>query len=97
MSQNEDSIEESQNSSESSSEESVFEDETTMCSTHRQSHSSDEDIVPYADNPLADPAWTVEYKKEMKEDEELEKELKDRLTIPRRSRYMVRLGSVFSC
>lgn len=53
MSQNEDIIEESQNSSESSSEESVFEDET-MCSTY-QSHSSDEDIVPYADDPLADP------------------------------------------
>ena len=78
MSQNEDNIEESQNSSESSSEESVFEDET-MCSTH-QSHSSDEDIVPYADDPLADPAWTAEYEKEMKEDEELEKALKDRLT-----------------
>ena len=79
MSQNEDIIEESQNSSESSSEESVFEDETT-CSTH-QSHSSDEeDIVPYANDPLADPAWTAEYEKEMKEDEELEKALKDRLT-----------------
>ena len=58
MSQNEDSIEESQNSPESSSEESVFEDET-MCSTH-QLHSSDEDIVPYVDDPLA------EYEKEMK-------------------------------
>ena len=43
-------------------------------------HSSDEDIVPYADDPLADPAWTAEYEKEMKEDEELEKALKDRLT-----------------
>lgn len=78
MSENEDNIEESQNSSESSSEESVFEDET-MCSTD-QSHSSDEDIVPYADDPLADPAWTAEYEKEMKEDEELERALKDRLT-----------------
>ena len=78
MSQNEDNIEESQNSSESSSEESVFEDET-MCSTH-QSHSSDGDIVPYADDPLADPAWTAEYEKEMKEDKELGKALKDRLT-----------------
>ena len=79
MSQNEDSIEVSQNSSENSSEESVFEDETTMCSTHHQSHSSDEDIVPYADDLLADPAWTAEYEKEMKADKELEKELKDRL------------------
>ena len=80
MSQNEDNIEENQNSSESSSEESVFEDET-MCSTHdHQSHSSDEDMVPYADDPLADPAWTAEYEKEMKEDKELEKALKDRLT-----------------
>lgn len=78
MSQNGDNIEESENSSESSSEESVFEDET-MYSTH-QSHSSDEDIVPYADDPLADPAWTAEYEKEMKEDEELEKSLKERLT-----------------
>lgn len=80
MSQSEDNIEESKNSSESSSEESVFEDET-MCSTHQNiSHSSDEDIVPYTDDPLADPAWTAEYEKEMKEDEELEKALKDRLT-----------------
>ena len=78
MSHNEDKIEESQNSLESSSEESVFEDET-MCSTY-QSHSSDEDILPYADDPLADPAWTAEYEKEMKEEEELEKALKDRLT-----------------
>ena len=76
MSQNDDNIEESQKSSESSSEESVFEDET-MCST-QQSQSSDEDIVPYADDSLADPHWTAEYEKEMKE--ELEKILKDRLT-----------------
>ena len=79
MSQNEDNIKESKNSSESSSEESVFEDET-ICSTRQNiSHSSDEDIVPYANDPLADPAWTAEYGKEMKEDEELEKALKDRL------------------
>ena len=78
MSHNEDKIEESQNSSESLSEESVFEDET-MCSTY-QSHSSDEDIIPNADDPLADPAWTAQYEKEMKEDEEIEKALKDRLT-----------------
>ena len=39
MSQSEDNIEENKNSSESSSEESVFEDET-MCSTHQNiSHS----------------------------------------------------------
>ena len=44
-----------------------------------QSDSSDEDIVPYADDPLADSAWTAEYEKEMKENEELEKELKHRL------------------
>ena len=50
-----------------------------MCSTH-QLHSSDKDIVPYADDPLADPAWTAEYEKEMQEDEELEKTLKDWLT-----------------
>jgi len=31
-------------------------------------------------DPLADSAWRVENKKETKEDEELEKELKDRLT-----------------
>ena len=37
---------------------------------------SDEVIVPYADDPLADSAWTAEYQKEMKENEELEKELK---------------------
>ena len=40
---------------------------------------SDEVIVPYADDPLADSAWTAEYEKEMKENEELEKELKHRL------------------
>ena len=80
MSQNEDDIEESKNSSESSSEESVFEDET-ICSTRQNiSHSSDEDIVPYADDPPADPAWTAEYEKEMKDGEELGKALKDRLT-----------------
>lgn len=39
----------------------------------------DEDMVPYADNPLADSARTAEYKKEIKENEELEKELKHRL------------------
>ena len=80
MSQNEDNIEESKNSSEISSEESVFEDET-ICSTRQNiSHSSDEDIVPYADDALVNPAWTAEYEKERKEDEELEKALKDRLT-----------------
>ena len=68
---NEDKIEESQNSSKSSSEESMFEDET-MCSTH-QSHSSDKDIGPYTDDPLPDPPWTAEYEKEKEEDEELEK------------------------
>ena len=68
---NEDKIEESQNSSKSSSEESVFEDET-MCST-RQSHLSDKDIGPYTDDPPADPAWTAESEKEMEEDKELEK------------------------
>lgn len=36
-------------------------------------------MVPYADNPLADSARTAEYKKEIKENEELEKELKHRL------------------
>ena len=78
MSQNEDNVEESENSSDSLSEESVFEDER-MCST-QQSHSNDEDIVPYADDALADSAWTAEYEKEMKEDEELEEALKERLT-----------------
>lgn len=63
MSQNEDSIKESQTSSESLSEESMFEDET-MCWTHR-SYLSDEDIIPYTDDPLADPTWTAAYEKEM--------------------------------
>ncbi|XP_015754353.1 PREDICTED: uncharacterized protein LOC107334001 [Acropora digitifera] len=76
MSHKEDSAQESSSSTESSSEESVYEDETLRSI---QSDSSDEDIVPYADDPLADSAWTAEYEKEMKENEELEKELKHRL------------------
>ena len=80
MSQNEDDIEESKNSSKSSSEESVFQDETICSTRQNMSNSSNEDIVPYANDPLADPAWTAEYEKEMKDDKELEKALKDRLT-----------------
>jgi len=56
----------------------VFEDET-MCPTH-QLHWSNEDVVPYAEEPPADPAWRAVYEKETKEEKELEKELKDRLT-----------------
>ena len=48
-----------------------------LCSI--QPDSSEGDIVPYADDPLAYSTWTAEYKKEMKENEELEKELKHRL------------------
>ena len=66
MSHKEDSAQESSSSTESSSEESVYEDETLRSI---QSDSSDEDIVPYADDPLADSAWTAEYEKEMKENE----------------------------
>ena len=36
-------------------------------------------VVPYAEDPLADSARTAEYEKEIKENEELEKELKHRL------------------
>ena len=36
-------------------------------------------MVPYADDPLVDSAWTAEYKKEMKENGELEKRQKHRL------------------
>jgi len=45
-------------------------------------HWSNEDVVPYAEEPLADPAWRSRavYEKETKEEKELEKELKDRLT-----------------
>ena len=77
MSHKEDSAQESSSSTESSSEESrVYGDETLRSI---QLDSSDEDMVPYADDPLADSAGTAEYKKEMKENEELEKEQKNRL------------------
>ena len=62
--------EESLSSTESSSEGSVYED-GTMPST--QSDSSDVDIVPTADHLLGDSARTAEYEKEIKENEELEK------------------------
>ena len=71
MSHKEVSAQESSSSTESSSE-----DETLRSI---QPDSSDEDMVPYADEPLADSAWTAEYKKEMKENEELEKRQKHRL------------------
>ena len=41
--------------------------------------SSDEDVVPHADDPLADEEWTTNYEKEREADEELERKLKDRL------------------
>ena len=84
MSHKEDTAQESSSSTESSSEESVYEDETLRSI---QSDSSDENIVPYADDPLADSTWTADYDKEMKESEELEKELRHG---PCRSRCMVR-------
>ena len=40
--------------------------------------SSDEDVVPHADDPLADEEWTTNYEKEREADEELEWKLKDR-------------------
>ena len=75
MSHNEDSAEESHSSTESTSEASVYEGET-MCLTH-QSDLSDEGIVSYTDERLANSAWTAEHDKEI--NEELEKEPKDRL------------------
>lgn len=71
ISYKEDSAQGSSSFTNSSSKES--EDETLRSI---QPYSSDEDMVPYTDNPLADSEWTAEYKKEIKENEELEKELK---------------------
>ena len=76
MSHKEDSAQESSSSTESSSEENVYEDKTLRSIL---SDSSDEDIVPYADDPLADSAWTAQREKEMKENEDLQKELKHTL------------------
>ena len=40
--------------------------------------SSDEDVVPHADEPLTDEEWTANYEKEREADDELERKLKDR-------------------
>ena len=42
--------------------------------------SEDEDVAAaFAKEPLADAEWTAQYKRERKDNEELEKQLKDRL------------------
>ena len=42
--------------------------------------SEDEDAaVAFAEEPLADAEWTAQYERERKDNEELEKQLKDRL------------------
>ena len=60
------------------SEESIYEveDETTCLP---QSNLSVEEVVPYTDDLFADAHWTAKYEQEMKENEELEQRLKDRL------------------
>ena len=63
MSHKEDSAQKSSSSTKGSSEDSVYEDETLRSI---QPDSSDEDIVPYADDSLAHCAWTAKYEKEMK-------------------------------
>ena len=70
------SMKASQNSSESSSEESVMKRCVQLRNHTRVMKTSFHALI----DPLADSAWRVENKKETKEDEELEKELKDRLT-----------------
>ena len=40
---------------------------------------SDDEATAFADDPLADAGWTVQYEKEMEKEKELEQELTERL------------------
>ena len=41
--------------------------------------SSNDETTAFADDPLADAEWTVQYEKEMEKEKELEQELTERL------------------
>ncbi|XP_068677072.1 uncharacterized protein [Montipora foliosa] len=49
-----------------------------LCTGISSPTSSDEDVAPHADDPLADEEWTANYEKKREADEELERKLKDR-------------------
>lgn len=47
-----------------------------LCTGRSSPISSDEDVAPHADEPLADEEWTANYEMERETDEELEQKLK---------------------